>query len=184
MSYSSARAASVVSRYRDAYRVANTIIGIGTAIKVAGAVLGIGIALVFMLGGAAVGRESGAAMFASVLTGGVLGAAVGLLFWLFGVLISSQGQVLLASLDTAVNGSPFITDDERATAMSLSGEKSGETPWARAAEAAPAEPETSASVLPQPRFVAGERTITCPQCGAVNPASLFYCDTCKRNLHM
>ena len=28
------------------------------------------------------------------------------------------------------------------------------------------------------------RTVTCPQCGVVNSADIFYCQSCKRNLHM
>ena len=39
--------------------------------------------------------------------------------WIFGALISSQGQLLKATLDSAVNTSPFLDDSERARMMSL-----------------------------------------------------------------
>ena len=45
----------------------------------------------------------------SVIAGGV----VALTFFVLGVIISAQGQLLLAALDTAVNSSPFLTDDQR-----------------------------------------------------------------------
>jgi hypothetical protein len=44
---------------------------------------------------------------------------VGIQFYLLGVLVSAQGQILKASLDSAVNGSPFLTNEQRAKIMSL-----------------------------------------------------------------
>jgi hypothetical protein len=109
---------SVVKQYRDAYRVATAIIAIGNAIKAIGAIFAaiIGLAvLVIVIESSKFGGPG-----EMVVVAGVIAAAfVGLLFWLFGVLITSQGQVLLASLDGAVNGSPFLTDNQRADVMSL-----------------------------------------------------------------
>jgi hypothetical protein len=42
-----------------------------------------------------------------------------LLLWALGVVISAQGQLLKASIDGAVNTSPFLVDDQRAKIMSL-----------------------------------------------------------------
>ena len=184
MASTTTRAALVVQRYRDAYRVGNAIVAIGTTIKLIGLVLGAAIFLISLLGGAAIGQQSGSAALASLTTGAVVGGVVGLLFWLLGVLISSQGQVILASLDVAVNGSPFITDDDRAAAMSLPTEDPTREPAVAAAvgEVMTAPPASGAHR--QPTIQSGERTITCPQCDTVNRASLYYCENCVRNLHI
>jgi hypothetical protein len=84
------RSAAVVERYRDAYRVGNTIVGIGTAIKIIGFVVGGLIFAVSLLGGAAIGGQSGGAAFASMFTGAIAGGIAGLLFWIAGVFISCQ----------------------------------------------------------------------------------------------
>jgi hypothetical protein len=99
----------VVDRYRDAYRVGAALVGLGNTIKVVGAILG-GIIIVGSLS-AGNGPFTAAGLF--------LGAAVGLLFWVCGVMVAAQGQVLQATLDTAVNSSHFLTDPDRADAMGL-----------------------------------------------------------------
>lgn len=43
----------------------------------------------------------------------------GALLYCVGVLVAAQGQILLATLDTAVNSSPFLTNEDKAKAMSL-----------------------------------------------------------------
>jgi hypothetical protein len=48
-----------------------------------------------------------------------LAGFIGLLFFLLAVLIRAQGQILKASLDSAVNSSPFLTNDQRPKIMSL-----------------------------------------------------------------
>lgn len=47
----------------------------------------------------------------------VLGGFVALLFFVAGVIIAAEGQLLLAALDTAVNSSPILTNDQRARIM-------------------------------------------------------------------
>ncbi|MGZ5483341.1 MAG: hypothetical protein ACXWID_15320 [Pyrinomonadaceae bacterium] len=59
------------------------------------------------------------AFFICVAIGVIFGALIGGLFFLLGVLISAQGQLLMAHADSAVHTSPFLTDEERASAMSL-----------------------------------------------------------------
>ncbi|HEV8428958.1 MAG TPA: hypothetical protein VGQ41_13735 [Pyrinomonadaceae bacterium] len=122
-------AQSLKNRYRDAYRVARVTTGIGKTIKVAGAVLALIIFLGFMmlvlLGLAIQGGQSRIEEFqilvaiAALAIGGVLGFNVWLIFFIWGVLVSAQGQILKASLDAAVNGSPFLTNNQRTKIMSL-----------------------------------------------------------------
>lgn len=103
----------VVSRYRDAYRVGAALVGLGNAIKVVGAIL----AGIIFLGSLSYGKDllGGGAVVAVI----VLAAIVGVLFWICGVIVAAQGQILRASLDTAVASSHFLTDTERADAMGL-----------------------------------------------------------------
>ena len=60
-------------------------------------------------------RGTGLGLF---VLGAVLSGCVVLLFWVGGVLISSQGQIMKACLDSAINSSPFLADEHRAEAMS------------------------------------------------------------------
>jgi len=53
------------------------------------------------------------------LVGVFIGIVVGGLGFIFGVMVSAQGQLLKAILDTAVNSSPLLDDDQRARMMSL-----------------------------------------------------------------
>jgi hypothetical protein len=104
----------VVHRYRDAYRVGAALVGLGTFIKIVGAVLG-GIILLGALS-AGNGPLGGGAVVAGIF----IAAIVGALFWVCGVMVAAQGQILQATLDTAVSSSHFLTDPERADAMGLS----------------------------------------------------------------
>lgn len=96
----------VLNRYLDAYRVANLTVWFGNAIKIAGAVMGI---LVFFA-------------LADTLRSPRAGIAFGLIVagiaFCFGVLVAAQGQLLRATLDTAINSSPFLNDDQRLRIMS------------------------------------------------------------------
>ncbi len=109
---SQANAANALSvRYRDGYRKGMFIAGFGQFVKIAGAVLGVIIAVagLYAYQTSAIGGSL-AVMFACVIAGGILA----LTFFVLGVIISAEGQLLLAALDTAVNSSPFLTDDQRA----------------------------------------------------------------------
>ena len=107
-------AVGVAKRYIDGYRVAQTIIAIGNVIKAIGAGVGGLLALVSF---AAI-SQSGSGVFIGFI-GIVLGVVIGLVLFLLGVVVAAQGQLLLAALDTAVNSSPFLTDEEKTKAMSL-----------------------------------------------------------------
>ena len=110
------QAQKMTSRYKDAYRVGRAIVGVGDVIKVLGGALA---AIIFI-----------GALYANTQVRGEIGVAImivaigfaafaGVLFFVMGTLIAAQGQILKATLDSAINSSPFITDDNRAEIMSL-----------------------------------------------------------------
>ena len=51
--------------------------------------------------------------------GAILGIIVAVPIFILGVLVSAQGQILKATLDTAVNSSQLLTKDEMQQIMSL-----------------------------------------------------------------
>ncbi len=112
--YSAALVASVVRRYADAYIVARTIDAFGLTIKGVGVAIGVLLALVslFMV-------ATGGGSIAFLLAAMTIAGAITIVLVLLGTLASAQGQVLKASLDTAVNTSRFLSDRDRAQIMSL-----------------------------------------------------------------
>jgi hypothetical protein len=118
---------TVSSRYTDAYREARMVVWIGQLIKTVGWILGV------ILGCGAVAAyltqgQPQRATFGSPFSGayGWLAAILAIcaiitvcFFWAWGVLVCSKGQQLKASIDCAVNSSPFLSDEQRATVMSL-----------------------------------------------------------------
>ena len=104
-------ALDVLTRYQDGYRVANLINGFGQTCKVVGVCFG---GLIFL--GSAMAESISS--FAIVI-GLVVGSIVGFVGWANGVLISAQGHLVKATLDTAVNSSPFLSNEGRAKVMSL-----------------------------------------------------------------
>lgn len=100
-------------RYQDAYRIAKTIVGFGSLIKRVAYALGV---LAFLVGLRALARSNpvsqvvGAALFALLVTG---------FFYIIAVLVSARGQILQATLDTAIHSSPFLQNRDRAEIMSL-----------------------------------------------------------------
>jgi hypothetical protein len=124
----------IVDRYIDLYRVARFLDGVGTTVKTIGVISGVAILLLFFIIGAVAssqpaspfgpprGSESnGAFLLVWVIVGAIIGSFVGGVVFILGVLISAQGQILLAQADAAVHTSPFLTREEKAKAMSLSG---------------------------------------------------------------
>jgi hypothetical protein len=103
----------MMSRYTDAYRVARVVVGIGEAVKIISLVIG---GILLLIGVA--GSESALGGF-SLLVGVVLAVIVGGGGFALGTLLAAHGQVLKATLDTAVNTSPFLTNQQRAEIMSL-----------------------------------------------------------------
>jgi hypothetical protein len=126
-----------VARYLDLYRTARLLVGLGTTVKGIGIVAAIVIFLFWLIVGFVALSQSPASspfgpspatesaaqtvtFFVCIVIGAIFGALVGGLFFLLGVLISAQGQLLKAHADSAVHTSPFLSDEERAAAMSLS----------------------------------------------------------------
>jgi hypothetical protein len=106
--------ASILRRYQDGYRVAKLINGFGHTCKVVGIILG----GLIVLGCAMAASESSFAAV-TVPIGLVVGSILGFIGWAVGVMISALGQIVKATLDTAVNSSPFLSNEERAQIMSL-----------------------------------------------------------------
>ena len=110
------RASRVIKRYRDAYLIAQRITSVGACVKSIGIAAGIVILLGDLIIYGAPGGQLGTVPFA---TGLISGSFSGGLLYLIGVLISATGELNKAQLDSAVNTSPFLTDDQRAEAMYL-----------------------------------------------------------------
>ncbi len=103
---------SMMSRYRDAYLHARTVTAFGATVK--------GLAYLFwgiivIIGLLASQSYGFLPLLGSVFLGGFLAVPV----YVLGVLVSAQGQMVKATLDTAVNSSQLITKDEMRTIMSL-----------------------------------------------------------------
>ncbi|MBZ5574591.1 MAG: hypothetical protein LAO09_22270 [Acidobacteriia bacterium] len=109
------------SRYTDAYREARAVVWIGQIIKTIGWILGT------IVGSAAVAayveqpelRRIAPATEAVPLALAICAIIAVLVFWVWGVLVCSKGNHLKASLDCAVNSSPFLSNEQRAKVMSL-----------------------------------------------------------------
>ena len=85
----------------------------GILVRVFGAIL----AAIMVVGGVIQSQQM---QDQRMLFGGIGGGIILLLFfYILSVFISAQGQMLKASLDSAVNTSPFLEDDHRAQIMSL-----------------------------------------------------------------
>jgi hypothetical protein len=108
---------SLMKRYKDAYAVARVTNGFGVMIKVVGMIIGGLLALAgFIVASDARPKDP---MSVLGIVGIVFGIIVGALFFIIGVLVCAQGQILKASLDSAVNNSPFLTNQHRTKIMSL-----------------------------------------------------------------
>lgn len=98
----------VVKRFVDAYRVTNIQDGLGTTIKIGSAAIGL---IVLLIALQARGFIAGAGFVGAILVAGI--------GFVLGTLISAQAQLTRASLDSAVNTSPFLNNEERRRMMSL-----------------------------------------------------------------
>jgi|HubBroStandDraft_6_1064221.scaffolds.fasta_scaffold168550_1 hypothetical protein len=118
---------SVSERYADAYLKANFQTTLGGSVKTLSLVVGgvvAGLALLYALTQlipqqGMFGATTNIIGVALGFFAAIIGATMGGIGWILGTLISSQGQLLKATLDSAVNSSPFLDDSERARMMSL-----------------------------------------------------------------
>ncbi|MCU1350655.1 MAG: hypothetical protein JWO56_3685 [Acidobacteria bacterium] len=111
-------ASGIVRRYRDAYAVAWAIVQQGEMIKTVAIFVACVIFAVFFF--ASFGAESfNEGKLVPLLI--IFGLAVAGFFWAMihahGIRVCAEGQMLLASLDTAVNTSPLIENSDRIEAM-------------------------------------------------------------------
>lgn len=105
-------------RYTDGYRVARFVTTIGTLLKILGFVLGILLFLLSVAVAAEQGKKNGGGEI-FVMLGVFFGFIIWAILWISGVILSSLGQITKAQIDCAVHSSPFITDEERASIMSI-----------------------------------------------------------------
>ncbi len=106
---------SPINRYRDAYRVGTLVVGFGSLLKGIGWALG-GIALI---SGLAVSRQGDSENWKMIFGGVILAVILWAIFFFFGVLLTAIGEILRATLDTAVHTSPLLSDKDRGEAMGL-----------------------------------------------------------------
>jgi hypothetical protein len=95
---------ALIRRYRDAYTSARWQIWLGTLVKFAAVFLGV----VSVGAGLMLSALSPYAMWISFAIGSIISIPI----YVMGVLTSAQGQTSLATLDTAVNTSRHLSDDD------------------------------------------------------------------------
>ena len=122
------QSAKAVSRYIEGYRLARSISGLSQVAKVVGALAGICVIVFGVMASATLMRPNPAMTgIASEQTQHNIylisviffGAFIALSGWILGVVIDGFGQHLKATLDTAVNGSPFLSTVQRAQLLRL-----------------------------------------------------------------
>lgn len=101
-------------RYKNAYLVARIITIAGVVINLLGGVAIFALPVMHEAHGIMRAMDKG---FAEVLF--VFGYMWGFMLVVAGVLVTAQGRILRANLDSAVNSSPFLTNDIRAELLSL-----------------------------------------------------------------
>jgi hypothetical protein len=113
---SSEREQILLKRYEDAFLVAKTTVGIGSMVKGTGVIL----AMMIMLGSFIFSVQLKDIYAIAVIGFGMFWSiAIGLLLYAIGTLIAAQGQMVQATLDSAVNSSPFLNDELRAKIMAI-----------------------------------------------------------------
>jgi len=112
-------AEKAMTRYRDAYLVANSITTQGEILKRLGVIFAVSILVVTCIASYKPISNSQISGYVSAIVGVIVAIAVGTAFYELGVLVCAYGQMIKASLDTAVNGSPFMSDNQKAQVMVL-----------------------------------------------------------------
>jgi len=92
--------ASTSVRYSDAYKVSHSAVAIGGVIKWLGYLLGTLTVAAGMLAAQSLGSDASGLVIIGAIA---YGAGVMAVFYALGTLVSAVGQILMATLDTAVN---------------------------------------------------------------------------------
>jgi len=109
----------VVGRYIDAYRAARATVLLGTVIKILAVLLGLVVSFGPYIYVAVALRQFPPGFGVSLLVLLLYGFVTFATIFIIGVIVSSLGRLRVAALDSAVNTSPFLTNEQRAEAMSL-----------------------------------------------------------------
>jgi hypothetical protein len=106
-------------RYSDAYAIASGLVQLGRIVKYVSMSVGglVAFMSLFML----LQQTFIFILFAAV--GIIVGIMVGFFGFAAGVMISAQGQIMLAMIDTAVNTSPLVSATENAYLIGLDNSK-------------------------------------------------------------
>jgi len=89
-------------------------------VSAGGIIKGIGgiLAVIILIGGGEIGHKIGVGAGLSIGLGFALSCIVSIPIYVLGILVSSQGQTQLAVLDTAINSSRLLQDDDVAKILS------------------------------------------------------------------
>lgn len=108
---------SVLNRYRDGYLVATAAVGFSNFIEILGWIVAV---VIWIAGFIYAALQRGDAHPVFIIIAGIISGTVQLImFYFFGVMVRSVGMTLRATLDTAVNSSPFLDQQQKSQAMSL-----------------------------------------------------------------
>ena len=103
-------------RYKEGYTIARLTGLIGILVQLGAVVLAVALIGGGIYGASQMSQSPGTPPQMSIgvaIAGALLGVIFGGLFFLLGILISAQGQLILATLDTAVNSTPSLSDEEK-----------------------------------------------------------------------
>ena len=114
------RAHKLSQRYVEGYKASDLLVSLGGVIKIIGYVIG-GIAVLigiigFIVAASSYNPGSGLGI---ALVAILYGAIIVFFMFVYGALIAAIGHLNRSAQDSAVNNSPFLTDDERASILSL-----------------------------------------------------------------
>jgi hypothetical protein len=162
----SSRANAAKVRYKNAYFAADTISFVGGIIKGVSIILAGAIAVAAILKSQQLGSDSGQDTSILVYAGLGFALVTGVIGYVLGILVCAVGEIHKATLDSAVNSSPFLSDDQKAEAMSLM--RSSNLPSATVTSA------TSATVTPASQ-VSKWKCV----CGNYNSEGVQKCGACQ-----
>jgi hypothetical protein len=106
-------------RYEDGYRMGRAIIVAGRLIKIGALAAGLAVVVAATAAADSVGAFRGNSGILALLLAVLAGAFSCLFTWACGAAIGAIGQQAIATLDTALNTSPFLDNEQRSAIMNL-----------------------------------------------------------------